>query len=185
MPAKDYFKKSNNLPRETLLKAIAYFTQNPSLNKRAVDLGCGNGRDSYALLQDGWKVSAYDYSKSAIASLDNHPNLTATCCSFEDIEWSAVELINASFAIPFCDKKVFPDLWDAITKNLTKGGVFCGHFFGNEDSWQQLLLFSKDELNQLFESFQFDFFKEKKFHEKTISGHAKDWHLFEIVAIKN
>nr|WP_263972540.1 hypothetical protein [Pseudanabaena yagii] len=56
-------------PRDTLLKALDLFeleksTKSPRL---AIDLGCGDGRDTVELLSRGWKVLAIDGNTEAIA----------------------------------------------------------------------------------------------------------------------
>ncbi|MEC4815643.1 MAG: methyltransferase domain-containing protein [Scytonema sp. PMC 1069.18] len=41
----------------------------------AVDLGCGDGRDTVELLRQGWRVLAIDGEAEAIARLLNRPNI--------------------------------------------------------------------------------------------------------------
>ncbi len=186
MAAENYFKTAGDEPRDSLLKALQYFNENLPSKKRAIDLGTGNGRDTYALLQSNWNVQAYDRSEAAIANLKAHPQLKTSCCSFETIPWETleVELVNASFALPFCPMNVFPQVWNGIENALVEGGVFAGHFFGNEDDWKRLILFSKEEIKCLFDQFHFEHFEEKKFKQESVSGQQKDWHIFEIVATK-
>jgi 2-polyprenyl-3-methyl-5-hydroxy-6-metoxy-1,4-benzoquinol methylase len=58
-----YYQATADAPaRETLLKAIALVEQEewlPSL-RTAIDLGCGVGNDTLALLRRGWQVLAID-----------------------------------------------------------------------------------------------------------------------------
>ncbi|BAT54920.1 Methyltransferase type 12 [Nostoc sp. NIES-3756] len=55
-------------PRETLLKALARLDTFPTDAPRfAVDLGCGDGRDTVELLRRGWRVLGIDGAQEAIA----------------------------------------------------------------------------------------------------------------------
>jgi len=47
---------------------VAQFAKNAS-GKRALDLGCGSGRDSVYLALNGWQVTAVDYLQAAIGNL--------------------------------------------------------------------------------------------------------------------
>ena len=60
--------------RDTLEKALVRFDKEEAVG-HAVDLGCGNGRDTIELLRRGWSVLAIDAQASAIESLRNRPEL--------------------------------------------------------------------------------------------------------------
>ena len=63
---KAYYKAVNNRPpRKTLLTALAAFDK-PGV---AIDLGCGEGRDTVEILRQNWAVLAIDQNPDAIASL--------------------------------------------------------------------------------------------------------------------
>ena len=51
-------------------------------NKKLIDLGCGNGRDSLYFGSQGLKVTAIDASKSAIDSFDKTAPIFAVCDDF-------------------------------------------------------------------------------------------------------
>ncbi|HIK40432.1 trans-aconitate 2-methyltransferase, partial [Thermoleptolyngbya sp. M55_K2018_002] len=57
-------------PRTTLTRALDSIAQDPNpLPRFAVDLGCGDGRDTVELLRRGWRVLAIDGEPEAIARL--------------------------------------------------------------------------------------------------------------------
>src|SRR3990167_5524353 len=64
----EYFKviKSNTSPREVLLKALPLFELDSTSTRIAIDLGCGTGADSVALLKSGWSVLSIDGENEAI-----------------------------------------------------------------------------------------------------------------------
>ncbi len=53
----------------------------------ALVVGCGLGEDAAYLCREGWEVTAFDISKSAVEwAKKNHPN--------EDIKWMVADLLN-------------------------------------------------------------------------------------------
>ncbi|NER79239.1 MAG: class I SAM-dependent methyltransferase [Leptolyngbya sp. SIO1D8] len=183
-------------PRETLVKALNFFeAENPhqqSKSRRlAVDLGCGSGRDTVELLRRGWRVIAIDGQAEAIARLRQHPDINRTYLEtrvqpFENLTLPPeVDLINASFCLPFCPVEYFSDLWEAIVTALKPGGRFCGQLFGDRDSWSlysNLNCHTREQVEELFSPFEFDFFDEEEHPGKTVLGEEKHWHIFQIVA---
>jgi methylase of polypeptide subunit release factors len=87
-----------------LLKALAMIAV-PGL---AVDLGCGSGIDTMALLHRGWRVLAIDRGTQALAWLERNvrpewlPYLEMQQEAFEAVALPACDLVNASFSLPFC-----------------------------------------------------------------------------------
>lgn len=138
-----YYQAVEGRPlRETLLAALARFEALPAqFSPFAVDLGCGDGRDTQELLKRGWRVLGIDGEAEAIARLQNRPDidynrLETLVMRFEDLMLpESVDLINASFCLPFCPPEHFPGLWNKIVSALRVGGRFCGQLFGECDSW--------------------------------------------------
>lgn len=66
-------------PRDTLLAALARFEAEESTTglRFAVDLGCGDGRDTVELLRRGWRVLGIDGNKEAIARLLSRPDINS------------------------------------------------------------------------------------------------------------
>lgn len=185
-----YYKAVNQRPpRKTILTALAAF-EAPGF---AIDLGCGIGRDTIAILQQNWQVLAIDKSPDAIAQLkidlaDFSPQLQTQVSRFEDLEITqTADLINASFCLPFCDAKAFPHFWEKIIKALNPGGRFCGHLFGDRDSWKESGLihcYNRAEVETLLKPFAIELLEEEEHPGKTPLGEDRDWHIFHIVARK-
>jgi SAM-dependent methyltransferase len=183
-------------PRETLIYALNLFETEPLPDQPrpfrfAVDLGCGNGRDTAELRRRGWRVLAIDGQEDAIASLRQRPDINRTYLetrvqSFETLTLPpAVDLINASFCLPFCPAEHFPELWDVILTALKPGGRFCGHLFGERDSWasfSNVLTHTRAQVEQLLQSLTVEWLDEEEHPGKTALGEDKYWHLFNIVA---
>ncbi len=185
-------------PRETLMKALELFTtesdSKAGKNRRfAVDLGCGNGRDTAALLQQDWRVLAIDGQAEAIDQLRQRQDLNRTYLEARVQKFEAltlppeVDLVNASFCLPFCPAEHFSELWDVIVTSLKKGGRFSGQLFGDRDSWAELsniLTHTRSQVDQLLQFFNVEFFEEEEHPGKTALGEDKYWHIYQIVACK-
>jgi tellurite methyltransferase len=130
-------------PRDTLLKALDRFDLEKSTksSRFAVDLGCGDGRDTVELLNRGWQVLAIDGNEEAIAKLYDRKDIDSTWLETQVMQFEAItlpnsiDLINSSFALPFCLPENFPSLWNKIMTSLRIGGRFCGQLFGDRDTW--------------------------------------------------
>ncbi len=186
----EYYEKMVMEPRAASVRALEYFAKHPSTNKSAYDLGCGNGRDSNALLSAGWHVTAVDsepaaeeYLKKNIAK-DLYENLEFVCKPFEEIVWKNVSLIHSSYSLPFCTKESFRDVMSSIADSITPGGLFSGNLFGDRDEWQDISLVTKEEALEIFNGFEMIFFEENEMDGPTAVGPDKHWHVFEITALK-
>ncbi|ARV60645.1 SAM-dependent methyltransferase [Nostocales cyanobacterium HT-58-2] len=189
-------------PRDTLLEALARF-DTESLNQDgtpvqhsrfAVDLGCGEGRDTVELLRRGWRVLAIDGEAEGIARLlnrsdiNNHQLLDTQVILFQDVVLPEfVDLVNASFSLPFCPPKSFPTLWEKIISTLRSGGRFCGQLFGDHDSWAiypSVSYHTRQQVEMLLQPFEIEMLQEENHPGKTAIGEEKHWHIFHIVARK-
>lgn len=191
-----YYSAHSRLPLSaafTLQYAMDKFRKEniTSIEKKAVDLGCGGGIDSLALLNDGWKVTAIDKEQSAIDRLSKsvypalQSNLIALPVSFEEAVIPSAFLINATFSLPFSTPVTFPVVWKKVLNALLPGGRFAGHFFGLEDSWSvkdDMTFHTPEALKELFTSFSIEHLEETKREGKTIGGAIKRWHVYHIVA---
>ncbi len=185
----------NRPPRKTLLTALAAF-EKPGV---AIDLGCGEGRDTVEILRQNWAVLAIDQNPDAIASLRNRSianidRLATQIARFENLQLpQPVDLINASFSLPFCSNEDFSLLWIQILNSLSIGGRFCGHLFGERDSWRDSKLirdsqlincFTRSQVESLLKPYAIEMLEEEEHPGKTPLGEDRYWHIFHIVARK-
>ena len=201
----DYYEAvANRPPRETLFTALANFERNvlKTESKIAVDLGCGEGRDTVELLRRGWDVIAIDGEQEAVTRLLQRPDintelLQTRVATFENIDLpESLNLINASFSLPFCAPESFPGLWEKIVSSLLTGGRFSGHLFGDtrsvmppayRDSWAidpNMNHHTRSDVELLLQAFDVELFNEEDRPGKTALGKEKHWHIFHIVARK-
>jgi len=198
----DYYQAvTGRPPRATLITALDRATAEVSevhaatstRSGFAIDLGCGDGRDTVELLRRNWRVLAIDGESEAIARLRQRPDINRTYLEtrvqrFEELVLPPdVDLINASFCLPFCPPDHFPELWDEIITALRPGGRFCGQLFGDRDSWAafaDICTHTREQVETLLAPFEIEFFEEEAHPGKTALGEEKYWHLFQIVARK-
>lgn len=182
-------------PRETLLFALDRFDGefNPHASRFAIDLGCGDGRDTVEILRRGWNVLGIDGSADAIRRLMERPDidlshLTTWVQTFELLSLpNNIDLLNASFCLQFCPQEQFSALWGKLVNCLRSGGRFSGQLLGIRDSWTQysnLNFHTRDAVNTLLRGFTIEYFEEEEHPGKTALKEEKYWHIFQIVARK-
>jgi tellurite methyltransferase len=126
--------------RETLIAALDLFSDEGFTNGLAVDIAAGEGRDALELLSQGWRVVATDGHPDAFPLLWSRvpealkPGLSTVEVDFAEMEVPDCDLVNASFALPFCEPEHFPGLWKRIVMSIRSGGRFAGQFFGGDAS---------------------------------------------------
>ncbi|MBT5047670.1 MAG: class I SAM-dependent methyltransferase [Rhodospirillaceae bacterium] len=190
-----YEKTGTRPPRKTLIFALDRFDRELGADDRrfAIDLGCGNGRDTIELLRRSWHVLAVDAEKSATdglraredlpdgALLDTHEG------RFEAMEFPAADLVNSSFALPLVAPLDFPDLWDRLLGAVRGGGRISCQLYGDRDSWvgrPGMTFFTKGGVEALLEPLDLEYFQEEEDDSVTPRGQQKHWHIFHIVARK-
>jgi SAM-dependent methyltransferase len=191
---KTYYERTGNRPpRDTLLFALDRFDGElkPGDRRFAIDLGCGNGRDTIELLRRGWQVLAVDAEQSAIDGLtareDLPPDarLKTMVARFETIDLPEADLVNSSFALPLVPPVDFPDLWDRILAALRPSGRVSCQLYGDRDSWvgrTGITFFTRSGVDALLEPLDVEFFREEEDDSVTPRGEQKHWHIFHIVA---
>lgn len=188
-----YYEAAGTEPRSTLLEALRRFGDEEPRERFAVDLGCGTGRDTVALLRRGWRVLALDGTSEAIERLlvrDDLPDaergrLETRVARFETAEWPAADLVNSSFALPFCPPHEFPAVWKRIVRSIDVGGRFSGQLFGDRDGWsdeEDMTFQTRAEVEALLSCLEIELLDEVEEDGATAVGEAKHWHLFHVVA---
>lgn len=190
-------------PHATLMTALDNFEKDGFPAGMAVDLGCGQGRDTKELLRRQWTVLAIDSSQTALDELKKNIDaefrdaeierineraaLQTLNADFENLRIPGTDFVNASFSIPFCRPDRFPAFWRQVLIGLRSGGRFAGHFFGPNDEWVlrgSWTHFSRPRLLNVFYGFEMELFYEDERNFPTSEGIDKHWHLFHVVAKK-
>jgi trans-aconitate methyltransferase len=189
-----YFKAvEGKPPRDTLLQALEVFEPNPEAIRFAVDLGCGEGRDTAELLRRGWRVLAIDAHPMALDLLQRRSDLPPQASArlatrlqpFERVDIPECDLLNASFSLPFCPPEHFDALWAKIRAALRPGAVLAGQLFGERDAWADLpdrSHHTRAQVESLLAGLKPLRLEEEERDGEDCHGAKKHWHVFHIVA---
>ena len=182
----DYYEANEGRePRDQLLDVLARFAE-PGM---AIDLGCGSGIDTLAMLDRGWDVLAIDADAEAIERLrqraGDRPALETQGSPMEDVALPAADLVWASYSLFFCDPARFPDVWTRIRTAVRPRGRFAGELLGERDTWASRddgTSMTRTEAEALFDGWAVERFEEEENDGEACSG-PKHWHLFHAIAL--
>lgn len=177
-------------PRDMVLKALEHV---PS-DGRALDLGCGCGGDTLAMLAHGLHVIAIDGQSEAITHTNQRvaraglgARFESRVQTFENLAFEQYVLINAGFSLPFCAAGEFESFWARLRHSLRGGGVFAGQLFGDRDEWAgkadhvaQVFL-NQSQVKELIAGMEAIHFEEVETDGQTAIGEPKHWHVFHMV----
>lgn len=162
--------------------------------RQAVDLGCGLGRESDALLRAGWRVHAVDFAPNTEENLrastraEDRDRLTFEVCDFADLKrLPEADLVYAGFSIPYIPRDVFDRLLATVRAAVKPGGLFAANLLGVNDGYRaahaaEFTFLDEDEVrSRLFPGWDLVRLDVDDYDGKAYSG-PHHWHLFHLVA---
>jgi SAM-dependent methyltransferase len=183
----DYYRAiEGRSPRQLFLDALE-LTNGPGV---AVDLGCGDGTETLALLTVGWTVVAVDAAPEGIARLRaavptaTAARLTTLVTPFHEAELPQADFVYAGLSLPFCHPSDFAEAWRRSTGAVGPRGVFAAHLFGPRDTWAgtpDMTFHTRDDVEALFHGFEVERLDEQDEDGQAVSG-PKHWHVFHVIA---
>lgn len=111
----------------------------------AVDIGFGDGSETIALAQRGWRVHAVDPEPAAATWLDRRMQTelsvtqrhatTYDTATVENAQLPGADFILGCASLPFIPPETFPQAWETLLNSMKPGAVMAVHLFGVNDSW--------------------------------------------------
>lgn len=176
-------------PMEFLDVALKVTDGEHGRDRMAIDLGCGAGNETRALLERGWRVHAVDGEPRAIEILTNRvpagleERLTTAISLFHEADLPQSDLVFASLSLPFAG----PLLRDSVAvaaKAVRASGWFVGVFFGANDTWASeadVATADPGEIEAMLDGFERISIKESEFDGPSGVG-PKHWHWYVTTA---
>lgn len=185
----EYYKITKDKPPSPILiKAIELLTKKDT----ALDLGCGAGRDTRYLAEQGFRVTAIDanaQTESIVMQLPHQERITYQTARFEDFQLDQYDLVNAQWSLPFTDKENFDEVWKRVIGSINPGGIFTGQLFGVNDEWNTLdrnmAFHTREQVERLLEDLEVVELREEDINSTIANGTPKHWHVFHIIAKKS
>jgi SAM-dependent methyltransferase len=182
---KEFYEKVKTAQPRPLLKKSFEFISDDNL-KKSYDLGCGVGQDTFALIGEGYFVTAVDISSDAFKYMNEkfgtNVNVNQIVSSLEDLKLEKCSLINASLVLPFVSPEHFDNVIEKIKSALVPDGLAILNFFGPKDDWKdKLVIKSTIEIEKYFESFTKLYYNEFEDDRPSAGGPVKHWHILEYI----
>ena len=163
----------------------------PGGGRQAIDLGCGAGKETLALLNGGWRVHAVDSLPDTkerllgIVPADADGRLSVEVRAFQELRvLPPAHLMFAGYSLPFIHPDRFPTFWTVMLGALGRGGVVAVNLFGDRDSWADVPewnFHTEAAARQLFDGLQILKFEVYDDDGQSFRG-PKHWHIYDVVA---
>ncbi|HHF7368491.1 TPA: class I SAM-dependent methyltransferase [Legionella bozemanae] len=160
---------------------------------KALDLGCGTGRDTVFLVDKGFNVTALDAEREAIEITRERTRHKANQITFIESQLEKMQLpeqyhlISSNLTLSFVLSKYFHGTWSEIVQHITFDGRFSGQFFGDQHEWANPVqsYFSYSQMLDLFRlMFEIEFLEVSLSQEETTTDGTRLWHQYDIIACK-
>jgi SAM-dependent methyltransferase len=157
---------------------------------QAIEIGFGDGRETLALLEAGWRVVAIDPAPAAAEVLQSQVpshvagRLEIRSVPAEDADLPPFHLLYAGYSLPFLGADAFDRFWNAARERLRRGGILVVNFFGPRDSWagrEGMRFIDVDAVRALVDGLELLALDEEDQDGNSFLG-PKHWHVFDVIA---
>lgn len=164
----------------------------PGTGRQAIDLGCGAGKETLALLNGGWRVHAVDSLPDTRERLlgiapDADGRLSIEVRAFQELRaLPPADLIFAGYSLPFIHPDTFGGFWTVMLDALRHQGVVAVNLFGDRDTWADIPewnFHTEAQARQLFAGLEILKFEVYDDDGQSFRG-PKHWHIYDVIARK-
>jgi SAM-dependent methyltransferase len=176
-------------PRPLFAKGMAAVEAAGVAPRQAIEIGFGDGRETLALLEAGWRVLAIDPAPAAAEVLQSQVpaqaagRLDIESVPAEDADLLPFDLLYAGYSLPFLGAEAFDRFWNVARDRLRPGGFLVVNFFGPRDSWagrDGMRFIDVDAVQRLVEGLELLALDEEDQDGSSFLG-PKHWHVFDVI----
>jgi len=188
-------------PREQLVRALGLRCP-AGVPRRALDVGCGPGKEIVELLRAGWTVVAIEPYPEMLALARRRAErecgpevadgVLFLAGTLEDhagaLDPGSFGLVHAGFVLPFVRPSRFEPTFARLREAIAPGGLFVGQFFGPNDEFvrtagpDEVSAHDVAEIRRLLASFEVLEHEEVAREGQIGRGRAKHWHVHHVIA---
>ena len=156
--------------------------------RHAIDLGCGSGVETRALVAAGWRVTAIDSDPSMparLADLASSGEVITVVSDIRDARLPEAVLVHSSLTLPFVPATDFAPVWERIRHSLLPGGWLAVDLFGTRDDWSgtpDLNFHPRAGVDQLLAGLDVVEIVEEERDGPAFRAASKHWHVFHVLA---
>lgn len=156
---------------------------------RALDLGCGRGRDAEILSQNNFIVDAVDADSDVIKFVPVTSTVSPVVSRIEDykIKPDSYQLISCQYVLHFLPKKTAHRVIRGMVDGTARTGVVSFNLLGEKDDWKnKWTTWKRREMDTFLRKLPVSVHKiiTEEGNGMTRAGTMKYWHVLNYVLIK-